>query len=240
MSAQWLANFAPNLYWVSFTWFIPMLLGLICVNHPEKRRLLYPLFALAVFFKSACGYEYLTVVMLGAILFPTLEWLLSLRRDKPRTKQWFFTTFWIGVSCLAGFIAAFFAHSLIRGGGNLAVGFSTLSITTRLGEPLAAPQRSPRSSPLLSTHQLPMFSGATSAPFRQFPTARSMFWLAASAVGLITLSAILRRRFPAREALLLVGSWIVCASWFILAKAHSYDHTYISFVLCISALRKSV
>ncbi len=231
LNCGWVADFAPNLYWISFSWYLPMFLGLLCVNHPEKRTLFYPMFALAVFLKSACGYEYLTAVMLGAVLFPALEWLFSVRVDKPLSKRWFFTTFWIGVSCLAGFAAAFSIHALIRGSGNWLSGVQDIIRNDALRRTFGnASEFAAEFTPSLNASVLDVL-GLYFSPASSSPTAQTMFWLAVADILLLAGNGVLRRKFSWKDLALFLGGWLVSASWLILAKAHSFDHTYINPVL---------
>jgi hypothetical protein len=229
--SAWAANFAPNLYWVPFTWFIPLLLGIVCVNHPNRRALLLPLFALSVFIKSACGYEYLTAILLGAILFPTVEWILSIKADKALAKRWFFTVLWIGVSCLIGFFAAFSVHALIRGSGDLLVGIRDIIQNDALRRTFgSAGEFAAEFTPSLNASVVDVLKMYFS-PVAKASVGQTLFWLTVFNLLLLGANGVLRRKFPLKDVVLLVGGWLVGASWLILAKAHSFDHTYMNPVL---------
>lgn len=231
LNSGWLADFSPNLYWVPFTWYIPLFLGLLSVVFPQKRKWIYPLVALSLFIKSACGYEYLTVVMLSAVFFPALEWLLSIKKKPAQARQWFFTAFWIGVSCLVGFIAAFCLHALIRGSGNLMQGIRDIVEQDALRRTFGtASEFAAEFTPSLNASVLTVL-GRYISPLHGSATAQSMFWLSVINLILLSVNGIWQKKLPLQDALLLAGSWLVCTSWFILAKAHSFDHTYINPVL---------
>ena len=89
--SPWIRNFSSNLYWVEFTWFSPMLLGLIvsifCINN--KKLIIFGLFSFAlIFIKSLCGYEYLSTIMLGLIMFPTSDLCISIfNKNKGKIKN---------------------------------------------------------------------------------------------------------------------------------------------------------
>ena len=71
--SPWIVNFARNYYWLEFLWFIPMLIGLYFANNISnrgKRITCYLLVFMAILIKSLCGYEYISSIMLGALLFP--------------------------------------------------------------------------------------------------------------------------------------------------------------------------
>ena len=36
--SPWVVNFARNLYWIEFTWFIPMVIGLFCALKIDDRK----------------------------------------------------------------------------------------------------------------------------------------------------------------------------------------------------------
>lgn len=69
--SPWVVVFARNLYWVPFTWFLPMLvtLSLSSVAFARARVFWLMLGALFVTFlvKSLCGYEYITTIYFAAI-----------------------------------------------------------------------------------------------------------------------------------------------------------------------------
>lgn len=125
--SQWVKDFSVNIYWVEFTWYVPMLLGLIMSLDYKKNDKIrfYALVFLAVSIKSACGYEYITTVMLGLILFPLVD-LFTV--DKLERKKVFEITFKLGIVALAGFFAAISVHALIRGGGDIIAGIKDIYI----------------------------------------------------------------------------------------------------------------
>lgn len=70
--SPWIVKSAPSMYWVEFLWFLPMLTGLYCLNNIESKRtriICYFCIGLAIMLKCLCGYEYITMIMLGGIEF---------------------------------------------------------------------------------------------------------------------------------------------------------------------------
>lgn len=68
--SPWLVVFARNLYWVSFTWYVPLLLTMWLAPAADKNRaafygMLAGLF-IAYLVKLLCGYEYLTSIFIAA------------------------------------------------------------------------------------------------------------------------------------------------------------------------------
>ena len=97
--SPWVVNFANNMYWVEFTWFVPMLAGLWCsmkTDSKKRRRGCYCLIFLSILIKSLCGYEYITTVMLGAISFLLIDLLIALyHKDKAKSQLIFRTVFFL-------------------------------------------------------------------------------------------------------------------------------------------------
>ena len=124
--SPWVVNFARNLYWVEFTWFIPMLLGLFCSIYVRKkwcRFLSYIGVFLSILVKCLCGYEYITCVMMAMISFLVIDLIQAiLKKDKQQVWLLFKTTFVMGIVALLGFAVALLIHAQIRGSGDLLKG----------------------------------------------------------------------------------------------------------------------
>lgn len=97
--SPWIVNYARNLYWGEFTWFLPMFIGLMCVKQSnDKKRVLLCSVGMfgAVLLKSLCGYEFITTVMLGGILFPLSEWVNALLAGKINKNAFYRLLCWGG------------------------------------------------------------------------------------------------------------------------------------------------
>lgn len=83
--SPWIVNFARNLYWVEYTWFILMAVGLFCawkINNRKCRIASYILTFLAIMGKCLCGYEYISVIMMGLIAFLLVDLAVAvIRKD---------------------------------------------------------------------------------------------------------------------------------------------------------------
>jgi hypothetical protein len=68
--SPWVVVFSRNLYWVSFTWFLPMLATMAISarvsNGFRQEILLFALLFAAFFIKLLCGYEYLTTIFISS------------------------------------------------------------------------------------------------------------------------------------------------------------------------------
>ena len=69
---QWLPISVTNLYWVSWSWFLPMAIAAIyCLKeNPSKKTtiLFYALIFLSVVFKCSSGYEFISTVLVAMII----------------------------------------------------------------------------------------------------------------------------------------------------------------------------
>ena len=77
--SPWIVNFARNLYWVEFTWFIPMAIGLFCsinINNKICRFTSYLLAFFSILIKCLCGYEYISTIMLSMITFLVIDFVV--------------------------------------------------------------------------------------------------------------------------------------------------------------------
>ncbi|MBO4449735.1 MAG: hypothetical protein J5777_04050 [Clostridiales bacterium] len=226
--SPYLISFSPNLYWVSFTWYLPMLLGLISIMHPDHRKWIYPLFFLAVLIKCMCGYEYVSTIMLSGIAFQTVEWLTGVGSRKNGFKCIFLS----GVSMLLGFVAALLIHAFVLGkefyNGNLLQGLSFIkdNLVNKRTFGSAAD-----------------FDGRLSNSLNAsiWDVLKIYFWesayskcLLASILVVIVIVVLDRMIFKkdGRVQLVLVAVQLAAVlSWLILAKSHSFDHRHINFVL---------
>lgn len=223
-ASPWITNFAANLYWVEFTWFIPMLLGLLCLNCPAKRGWLYPLIALAVLVKCLCGYEYITTIMAGAVLFLCEAWYTN-EPERARISR---TILGVGVSCVLGFAAAYGIHAYLYGGGNIAAGAAAFFRDTVLKRSLG---------------NAADYTGSTAEGLRASMivvlwkylwhnlAGKGTLCVLLLAVGSLVAEKRISHKARRQKAALLALSFAGAASWFMLGKGHSYVHTPLNFVM---------
>ena len=223
-----LGDFSTNLYWVPFTWFIPMYLGLLCLNNIDKRIWLYPLFFLAILVKSACGYEYITVIMLSSVMFLFAEFVVCLKNDRQRSKLIFKSILSIGVVSLLGFVSALTIHSYIRGDGNILVGLDNIYrvdvLRRTFGNALEFHEGyadSLNASILSVLMRYPVYTEAGKVA--------SFALVGCSASFLYAICK--KRNLLNADFLLFISSLITCISWFVLGKEHSYSHIGLNNVM---------
>lgn len=226
--SPWIIDFAPNLYWVEFTWFIPMLLGLICVNNMNKRAWIYPFIYLAVLIKCACGYEYITVIMLSSIMFLAAEWILSLKQNREQSKVCFKTIIMVGVSAMLAFITAILIHGFLRGDGNVFQGIAEIyenDICRRTFgnaadfEGITAESLNASIGDVLYLYLL------------EGRTAKMALALLVLGIFICIYRGVKHDIILSTDMVLFIVSFITCISWFILGKSHSHVHIHMNYVM---------
>ena len=220
----WLANFAPNLYWSVFTWFMPMLFSLMCMNYPRARMIFYLLIFLSICVKTLCGYEYLSNIMMCAILFPLSEYLSCSKLETSRKREMFRVTFCAGFSALLGFIAAFTFHSWLLGNGDISSGLGRfLQETYALQRIGLADDTNPAENSIiliLARYLIP-------------PSGWILLCL--SIMSFASIYSVKKKcNVSVRHdlSLLAVSLWS-SLSWFVLARPHSYIHIQLNYVLWV-------
>lgn len=236
--SPWLVNFGGSVYWVEFTWFLPMLIGLICaawINRKWVRKACYILAYFSIVIKCLCGYEYISTVMMGLISFMLIDLAVSItKRDKKSTLLFFKTTFIMGCIALAGFGTAICIHALLRGEGNIIGGIKSI----------------------ISEDVLRRVGGGSLNSFGQeyWPSLNASVWevvrkyfhfktdiiagvdanlfpmLCLAPIGIFIYDYVKQRLNPEEVIMYFVFS-LTGLSWIVLGKSHSYIHTHINYVL---------
>lgn len=231
MLSPYLINFARNIYWVPFTWFLPMLVGLAYCCWPQKRRLFFVLAFLSVLVKCLCGFEYITTALVGMMLFPFCEAVMHRPWDR---RQWTDLVA-LGAAGCAGFLCALLVLGILLAEGSLLSGLAGVwqlaaDRTLWPAETAGGPSRGGNlSSVRVLLDYLRLFCrsskeiilGVPSNGFRALPA----FCL------LIFAAEALQKRIDWRKWVLYLTSFAASASWFMLAKTHSYFHIGINDVL---------
>ncbi len=236
--SPWIVNFARNLYWVEFTWFIPMLVGLFCawkINNRKCRTASYIAAFIAVFGKCLCGYEYISVVMMGLIAFLLVDFILSIsKKDKVQVKLLFRTIVIVGITALLGFMAAICVHAPLKGNGSIIVGIKNIFEQDVLRRTVGGDLNG-FSETMLASLNASIWE--TYCKYFHFGTevitgmAGNLFPL----LCVVPLSIFAYEYKAKRLNVELVSMYIVffltSISWFCLAKGHSYIHTHMNYVL---------
>ncbi len=237
--SPWVVNFAKNLYWVEFTWFIPMLIGLFCswkINNKTCRIISYIATFLSITIKCLCGYEYISTIMLGMIAFLLVDFILALiNKDTKTSKLLFKTIFIMGILALLGFVIAILIHACLRGNGNIISGIKDIYTQDVLRRTVGG---NIEDWPEVYWSSFNASVGETLKKYFSFSTeiitgiSGSLFPMLCIIPICIFIYNYLNYKIVNWELLLMYIIFLLTSiSWFTLAKAHSYIHTHMNYVL---------
>jgi hypothetical protein len=109
--SPWTVGLAKNLYWVEWTWLLPMLVMTAwsrrVLERPGQWLWIGPLYFLGMLAKMLCGYEYLTTIALASAA-PFVYAAFKARAPIARTLAGLAT---LGVLCVAAFGLALWLHA---------------------------------------------------------------------------------------------------------------------------------
>lgn len=247
LTSPWLVSAARNLYWIPWSWFAPAVLaGLIVVTGSNQlRRLLYVAMFTAFAFRFGAGYEFMTSIILLAVLMPFLvnKPIGSKRKILSSFRNQLDSSIKIGVTSLLAFVSTIALHSFYRGNGSITSGLATIYREDVLRRTYGNPDNfDPVYEPSLSASPFDVvyrYVLGWQTPVLHLPITDS-FSLGLGATGLslllvlviasIALSLLLSKSLPKDTFILFIGALAVPLSWFILAKGHS-GHFHINYVL---------
>lgn len=234
--SPWIINYARNLYWVEFTWFVPMLIGIICsinINNKKARIWCYLLSFLSILIKCLCGYEFVSTIMLSSISFLLVDFIkVIIKKDKENIKLYFKTIFIIGLCEVLGFVVALCIHGLLRGEGSIVLGISTIYKEDILRRTLGGD----------ATNFDPSLAESLNASiwtvlgmYLQFNTNIISFipkeafipmYLIALAISIYEIK---NKKYDG--ILYYIIYFLSAISWIVLAKPHSYEHTHLNYIV---------
>lgn len=227
--SPWICAFAKNLYWVEFTWFLPILCSfLLCT----KKQTLIPLVMifLTVILKCLCGFEFITVIIATTSLIPLVDYLANKSSSRKICAKKFILC---ASACLLGFITSVCIHCSALGRGNIVSGFEQFydnTISRRIlggSSDSSSLQESLSISPFLVV--LSYFDWNTDIITGIPGCAFGLIVMISAAVLLC--SVILGRENAKSKILVFLLLFFANTSWFFLASPHSYIHKHMNFVL---------
>lgn len=234
--SPWVINFARNLYWVEFTWFVPMLIGLICsinTNNKKIRIVSYILAFISILVKCLCGYEYLSTIMIASVSFLLVDFIKSIiNKDKESTKLYFKTIFIMGLCEVLGFVVAISLHSLLRGQGSILSGIAIIYKEDILRRTLGG---NAANFDALLADSLNASIWTVLGMYLRFNTNIISFIPKEAFIPmyvialLIALYEIKNKKYD--NILYYIIYFLAAISWIVLAKSHSYEHTHINFIV---------
>lgn len=229
--SPWVVHFGKNLYWVEFTWFLPLLFCLL-LSKTKNFKIYIPLIFLAVLFKCLCGYEYLSTILLTSISFLLTDFVL----DKDKRKEIFKTILYISVASILAFIVALCMHSILRGEGNIFHGINTIIREDVMRRTIATDSNLFDDELIKSAINSSYFSVIK----KYFNFSSDIIYGIDGSLFIILFIFSLyisiynyykNKDLSKRDLVLYIVFLISTLSWFVLGKAHSYSHTHINFVL---------
>lgn len=249
--SPWILNFAPNLYWVEFTWFLPMLIGLLAISDKlsfaHKDKVLYLSAFLSIAIKSLCGYEYLSTIMMSMIMFILTDLFTSiLKKNEEEYRRLAKLLIRISLSGLLGFVCAIGIHGFYRGNGDVFLGLNEIYFhdvlrRTALG---TVSNFKTDNTLVLESINIPVYKvvwkylNYQTNPFHFSVLVgfSRKFFLVITVGAFWSIYKRLRDdqcnyQVNIRYASLLFLSLLSTLSWIILAKSHSYIHTHMNYVL---------
>lgn len=233
--SPWIIAFARNLYWVSFTWFIPGLLGLMYSIYYKKKKIFIPLIYLSILIKCLCGYEYITTIMLSTIVFHIIDFFVV--KGKEKKIKVFKTIFVIGIVCLLAFSTSLIIHGFQRGNGNILVGVEDIykkdvlrrTIITTDKDSYTGAMRDSMDASVKDVMKMYIYSWNTDIIYgvnsKLFPIIIFVSFV------ICVINIFDNYKYNKRDLIMYLMFLITTISWFILGKSHSYIHTHMNFVL---------
>ncbi|MDR1565076.1 MAG: hypothetical protein LBS74_08980 [Oscillospiraceae bacterium] len=218
-----LLNMAKNLYWVPFTFFLPMLACFYAAvkfkNEPFKFKSL-ALISLAVFIKSACGYEYISTILISAII-PVVYYAVM---NKYKLKSTALQFIRVSVAAVSGFVLAVAIHTLQK----LAVLGSLSESIKDLADNASGRTFNPES--LSDSARLNKNMMGVLIPYFAYPVLIIAIVIIAVVIGI----KLKRKKWGNPMAALAISlglAFLAPMSWYVLAKGHAMVHTAFNTVL---------
>lgn len=239
--SPWIVSFARNLYWVEFTWFLPMVFGLLCswkLNDRRYKIISYVGTFITVAVKCLCGYEYISVVMMGVIAFLLVDFVKAFfEKDKDQLLLAFRTIVIIGTAALLGFCMAVCIHAKIKGDGNIIEGVRLIINNDVLRRTYGADLNNFKYATGRELYALTASSWETLRLYFRFYTEvivgirGNLFPLVCIIPLCIFGYEIKYKTLNYEFVAMYVIFFVTTVSWYILAKQHSYVHTHMNYVL---------
>lgn len=232
--SPWVVAFARNLYWVEFTWFLPILFGLILSTDYKKKKKLIPCIFMAVLIKCLCGYEYISTIMLDTIAFFIVDFFIT--KEKEQRKEIVKTTVIVGITCLSAFIIALCTHAILRGEGNILQGIESIYKNDILRRTIIVSDK--ETFPKVYQESLNASVKETIEKYFNWDSnvitgidGKYFRLIFVGTIAIIIYDILKKKENCYRNMVMFLLFLATTLSWIILGKSHSYIHTHINFVL---------
>lgn len=244
-TSYWIVAASKNLFWQSFLWFLPSVFSFLLYLSKSKLKNFLFLFCIfiSVFLKSLCGYEFLSTITLFAIspfiLGPYFKSETSIKYNY---------IIYIFAACILGFLCAILIHSYHLESKNIFEGINILihDVIMRRTYSINSSDYGLLKESLDSTITSVIFkyinqwttpiilrlpwSPDGPVAYEKISSMSFKLMIAISFFGIFQ-KFILKIITWKRDLMLLTVYFLVCISWFIFGKGHSYIHTHINFVI---------
>lgn len=241
--SPWIVGFANNLYWVEFTWFLPMGAGLLCawkIDNKKYRIISYIIAFLAILIKCLCGYEYISNVMMGLIAFLLVDFIETLfKEDRAKKILLFKTIFTMGIVALLGFVMAICIHAPEKPGadGNILKGINLIIQNDVLRRTYGFDINNLGSLAEAQRYGILASLWEVLCQYFHFDTEiitgldGNLFPLLCLIPIVIFIFDYRNKKLNIQNIVMYLVFFISSITWFILAKSHSYVHTQLNYVL---------
>ena len=247
--SPYILNFSHNLYWVEFTWFLPILIGLIAatdfINFKFKNLFVAIGIFASIFLKCLCGYEYLSTIMIAMVMFVLSDIIVNIfERNMLEIKRKSKLFFIISLCSLCGFTAALSVHGYYRGNGNILTGIHDIYQKDVLRRTIVGNENNFTSSNKLIMKSISVPTTKVIVKYFKPYSAKQnfiikligkSFWPLSVVALIIMLFRLYYRKFNQMDNIQIMSLFLISLmstlSWIILAKSHSYIHTHMNYVL---------
>jgi hypothetical protein len=248
LASPWFVSAARNLYWIPWSWILPLALvgWMVFAKSRALKITLHAMLFLALVFRFAAGYEFVSAILIMITLFPLV--LNRVETKSIKAKKHLFggvdSPIAVGSTGSLAFISTLLIHSAMRVPGDIPAGIMDIinqDVLRRThGNPLAFDPVFSASLESSTLGVVMMYFTGWWTPFLELKIA-DFVHLSIGAPGLMVLIAllaftilfrlVLRHKVPSGYMLILTGAILIPVSWLALAKGHSAIHLHINFVL---------
>lgn len=236
--SPWIVRFAHEQYFVAFTWFLPIIVGLYCsinVSNKNSRIFSYVLTVITISVKCLCGYEFITSIMICTVSFLIVDFFKAIfEKEKERALLIFKTIIFMGIAALLGFFIAISMHAYLRGNGNYILGIQNIIVQDIL-------RRTSNGNlnylDMIYWDSLNASIWEVLCIYFHFKT-QVIVGIDGNLFPIICIIPILifvvdakHFRENIESITLYIVFFLAAISWYCLGKGHSYIHTFFCFVL---------
>lgn len=234
ITSPWVVSFARNLYWIPFSWFLPAVFATLAYLSKTTLHRALCLFGVgaAVFLKSLAGYEYLSNVTLFAC---SVFVIAPFFRQHDRRHGFNFAMGCLAfVVCLLGFACALLVHAGMRG-DTIAQGLVNIleqDVKRRTyGDPSHFDPILRESLTVSIVDVIAMYWSKWATPVLVGIPAMGLNIASAFVLFGLLYSLVKKQAIGIKVLAVLVVYFLASISWFVAAKAHSWVHTQLNYVL---------